>query len=218
MTSESRPRAPDPTSRLRLPRGRRHVRLPGAGARNGGAAPGAARPFVVSACRPRPGSRGWTRVPPPGTDLLLQLKKMESKGRVTKALARSPPPSAFLPPVAREPEPRGSRPPVLWESPGRVPTRAPHSFQKVWPSKQTRHCPCPSEYSSDANAPSLDQLSLQILHFQNSSSSLIPSVGSSSPMFARFLFISPTTPHSLGPYGQPPERGGRGREGEGRLC
>lgn len=93
MTSEPRVRAPDPTSQLPAAAGEAPRLAPGGGRteRGGGAAPGAARPFVMSAWRPRPGTGGGTLVPLPDTGLSLWREKRGRRERATEVLARPPP-------------------------------------------------------------------------------------------------------------------------------
>lgn len=153
MTSEPRAPAPDPTSRLQLRRGRRHVRPPGAGARSRGAAPGASCPFLG----PLPGlvldPRGGHSFSAEHRPLALGGKSQNVEGgRANTALAR-PPTSAWL---------RGARPQRPWcvglGQPPRWGGRAPrppdrHPFpfklgQENRPAWGSCLCPCPSEYGA----------------------------------------------------------------------
>lgn len=94
VTSDPPAPTPDPTSRLWLPRGRRHVRPPGAGVRSGGADPGAARPFVVSARRSSPGPREWTLAPRRAQASCSGPEKLEDRDR--KGDHGACPPARFL--------------------------------------------------------------------------------------------------------------------------
>ena len=110
--------APDPTSRLPPQRGRRQIRLPGAGARSGRAAQAADSPFLVSACRLRPWS-GLDARYPAGHRPLAWLEKRESRGRAPRALARRSPSGMFSRPVVLGRSPTDSNHPISGEAQAR---------------------------------------------------------------------------------------------------
>lgn len=155
MTSEPRAPAPDPTSRLGLRRGRRHVRPPGAGARSRRAAPGASCPFLVSALQPSPRPprpTGWTLVPRRAqASCSWREKRALSGGRANTALARQP--SAWL--RGARSQPPGclglGQPPQWGGRTPRPPDCCPFSFklgQENRPAWGSWLCPCPSEYGA----------------------------------------------------------------------
>lgn len=204
--------APDPTSGLRPPRGRCHVRPRGAGARSGGAAPGIARASPPPTPTPwwplsrlSPGPRRWTLVLPPDAGLPLgagEAGEEEEEGRPRRsparlqrrltgrvfscraARARGPwgPDSALGGEALARPQ--GLQTATIHFKCGRVNGGA-------WGS-----CLFPSLLSTVQIKSLLDRLPLQILHFQNSSSSLTPTVGSYLPFLPTPPSFSPFLPLS----------------------
>lgn len=138
VTSEPRAPAPDPTSRLRLRRGRRHVRPPGAGARSRGAAPGASCPFLVSAPRPSPRPTGWTLVARRAQASCSWREKRERRRGKGEHGARPPAFSVALRGASSAPLVRGPGSAPSVGRPGPKASRPPPLSFQTWPRKQTR--------------------------------------------------------------------------------